>query len=117
MFKHAGQGIFSAGIAYARGDKDGALSSIMSLGKQLMEARNVSDQARRKNTSQADVIMFSGCKDDQTSADATEAGKATGAMSHAFTSKLNWTYKRMKNTKRVLQQPSARTPISPIKSY
>lgn len=102
MFKHAGQGIFSAGIAYARGDKDGALSSIMSLGKQLMEARNVSDQARRKNTSQADVIMFSGCKDDQTSADATEAGKATGAMSHAFTSKLNWTYKRMKNTKHVL---------------
>lgn len=54
-----------------------------------MEARNVSDQARRKNTSQADVIMFSGCKDDQTSADANEAGKATGAMSYAFTSKLS----------------------------
>lgn len=27
------------------------------------------------------------CKDDQTSADAQEAGKATGAMSYAFTSK------------------------------
>lgn len=26
------------------------------------------------------------CKDDQTSADAQEAGKATGAMSYAFTS-------------------------------
>ncbi|KAI7888416.1 caspase domain-containing protein [Mucor mucedo] len=87
LFKHAGQGIFSAGIAYARGDKDGALSSIMSLGKQLFEARNISDQVRRKNTSQADVIMFSGCKDDQTSADAQEAGKATGAMSFALISK------------------------------
>lgn len=87
LFKHAGKGILSAGIAYVRGDKDGALSSIMSLGKQLLEARNVSDAARRKNTSPADVIMFSGCKDDQTSADANEAGKATGAMSYAFTSK------------------------------
>jgi hypothetical protein len=69
-------------------DKDGALSSIMSLGKQLLESRDVADQVRRKNTSLADVIMFSGCKDDQTSADAQEAGKATGAMSYAFTSKL-----------------------------
>ncbi|KAK4521988.1 uncharacterized protein ATC70_004527 [Mucor velutinosus] len=104
LFKHAGQGIFSAGIAYARGDKDGALSSIMSLGKQLMEARNVSDRARRKNTSQADVIMFSGCKDDQTSADATEAGKATGAMSYAFTTTLrknpNQSYQELLNSVR-----------------
>jgi metacaspase-1 len=29
-------------------------------------------------------ISWSGCKDSQTSADATEAGKATGAMSYAF---------------------------------
>ncbi|KAI9478233.1 MAG: caspase domain-containing protein [Benjaminiella poitrasii] len=88
LFKHAGKGLFSAGIAYVQGDKDGALSSIMSLGKQLMEIRNISNQARRKNFSQADVIMFSGCKDDQTSADANEAGRATGAMSYAFTKTL-----------------------------
>lgn len=87
LFKHASQGIFSAGVAYARGDRDGALSSIMSLGKQLFESRDIADEVRRKNTSHADVIMFSGCKDDQTSADAQEAGKATGAMSYAFTSK------------------------------
>jgi len=31
-----------------------------------------------------DVWMFSGCRDDQTSADATIAGAATGAMSWAF---------------------------------
>lgn len=87
LFKDAGQGFLSAGIAYAQGDKDGALSSIISLGKQLLESRQISDQTRKKNTSPADVIMFSGCKDDQTSADAQEAGKATGAMSYAFTSK------------------------------
>ncbi|CAJ0887440.1 17300_t:CDS:2, partial [Entrophospora sp. SA101] len=38
--------------------------------------------------SPADVIMFSGCKDEQTSADAHEAGQATGAMSHALVKSL-----------------------------
>ncbi|KAI8376291.1 caspase domain-containing protein [Radiomyces spectabilis] len=87
LFKDAGVGLLSAGFAYVTGDKQGALSSIMSLGKQLMSARDVAEENREKNSSPADVIMFSGCKDDQTSADAQEAGKATGAMSHAFTSK------------------------------
>lgn len=32
----------------------------------------------------ADVIQFSGCRDDQTSADATIGGQATGAMSWSF---------------------------------
>ncbi|PRP86660.1 hypothetical protein PROFUN_05139 [Planoprotostelium fungivorum] len=31
-----------------------------------------------------DVLMFSGCRDDQTSVDATIGGMATGAMSYAF---------------------------------
>lgn len=35
-------------------------------------------------TSLADVIQFSGCRDDQTSADATMAGQASGAMSWAL---------------------------------
>lgn len=33
--------------------------------------------------------MWSGCKDSQTSADTSEAGKATGAMSYAFTTALS----------------------------
>lgn len=33
--------------------------------------------------------MWSGCKDSQTSADADEAGKATGAMSYAFITALS----------------------------
>jgi hypothetical protein len=35
-------------------------------------------------------ICTHSCKDDQTSADAHEAGKSTGAMSYAFTSKWSW---------------------------
>jgi hypothetical protein len=60
LFKHAGMGLFSAGVAYSKGDKDGALSSIMSLGKQLMEIRSAEDSNRKRNTSFADVIMLSG---------------------------------------------------------
>jgi hypothetical protein len=37
-------------------------------------------------------ISWSGCKDSQTSADATEAGKATGAMSYAFITALSELY-------------------------
>jgi hypothetical protein len=87
LFKFAGKGILSAGMAYAHGDKDGALSSLITLGKEIIESHKTNEELRKNNTSQADVIMFSGCKDDQTSADAEEAGKATGAMSYAFTSK------------------------------
>ncbi|KAI9245021.1 caspase domain-containing protein [Sporodiniella umbellata] len=106
MFKHAGMGIFSAGIQYARGDKDGALSSILSLGKQLLETRQISDDVRQRNTTLADVIMFSGCKDDQTSADAQEAGRATGAMSFALTTTLrrnpDQSYHQLLNNLRII---------------
>eukprot|EP00531_Pseudo-nitzschia_arenysensis_P015269 CAMPEP_0116134816 /NCGR_PEP_ID=MMETSP0329-20121206/10853_1 /TAXON_ID=697910 /ORGANISM="Pseudo-nitzschia arenysensis, Strain B593" /LENGTH=357 /DNA_ID=CAMNT_0003629563 /DNA_START=155 /DNA_END=1228 /DNA_ORIENTATION=- len=37
-----------------------------------------------ENTTDADIIMFSGCKDMQTSADANIKGEATGAMSYAL---------------------------------
>jgi len=37
-----------------------------------------------KNSSPADVIQLSGCKDEQTSADANIGGQATGAMSFAL---------------------------------
>ncbi|CAG8727432.1 13452_t:CDS:2, partial [Cetraspora pellucida] len=51
------------------------------------------EKIRRKNlvtkSSPADVIMFSGCKDEQTSADATMGGSATGAMSYALIKTLN----------------------------
>ena len=42
------------------------------------------ERVKQIKFSPADVIMFSGSKDNQTSADATENGQATGAMSYAF---------------------------------
>merc|ERR1712232_905545 len=39
-------------------------------------------------TSKADVMLYSGCRDDQTSADTSIQGEATGAMTWAFTSAL-----------------------------
>jgi len=42
----------------------------------------------RTKTSPADVVMWSGSKDEQTSQDANIAGQATGAMSWAFVTAL-----------------------------
>ncbi|KAI0339184.1 hypothetical protein BDW22DRAFT_1361639 [Trametopsis cervina] len=44
----------------------------------------VSDRFYEKRSTPADVVSFSGCKDNQTSADTYEAGVAVGAMSYAF---------------------------------
>lgn len=87
VFKDAGSGLLNAGLAYAMGNRSGALSSVLSLGKNLMGKKSVDERVKKFKSSEADVIMFSGCKDNQTSADAMENGKSTGAMSYAFTSK------------------------------
>lgn len=115
VFKHAGMGFLSAGMLYASGDREGALSSILSLGKEIMESRQVSDEVRGRNTSLADVIMFSGCKDDQTSADAKEAGRATGAMSYALTTTLREDpdqsyYKLLNNIRQILKDKYSQRP-------
>ncbi|TFK99567.1 caspase domain-containing protein [Pterulicium gracile] len=81
----AGQGLLSAVCSYAKGDMGGVFSSAMGLVKTVANRKDgAQEQARRTKTSPADVIQWSGCKDAQTSADTSEAGKATGAMSYAF---------------------------------
>lgn len=104
IFKDAGKGLISAGISYASGDTQRAISSLIELGKGIFNARDVEEENRQRNFSAADVIMFSGCKDDQTSADAQEAGKATGAMSYAFIKSLrknpNLSYQALLNSVR-----------------
>mmetsp|Transcript_18392 Transcript_18392/g.51268 ORF Transcript_18392/g.51268 Transcript_18392/m.51268 type:complete len:301 (-) Transcript_18392:752-1654(-) len=62
---------------------------------------SAADSARRKknienNETSGDVIMFSGCKDDQTSADANIGGQATGAMSYALVTTMK---KHLRNSK------------------
>ncbi|KAI9486285.1 MAG: caspase domain-containing protein [Benjaminiella poitrasii] len=106
LFKNAGKGLISAGMSYASGNKSRALSSLVELGKGIVNSRDVQEQNRKNNSSPADVIMFSGCKDNQTSADAQEEGKATGAMSYAFTTTLrqnpNQSYHSLLNNVRAI---------------
>jgi len=88
----AGREVLSAVTSYARGDIGGALSSAMGLVKTATgsaHTQKAEQITKATRTSPADVISWSGCKDSQTSADTEEAGKATGAMSFAFTSVLS----------------------------
>ncbi|TFY82258.1 hypothetical protein EWM64_g1761 [Hericium alpestre] len=88
----AGQGLLSAATSYARGDMGGVFQSVTGLLKSATgNASKANEKAKATRTSPADVISFSGCKDSQTSADAVEAGAATGAMSYALITALSTT--------------------------
>jgi len=105
LFKDAGSGALGAVTSYMKGDLGGVFSSVMGVGKKIMSSNSgASERTKQMNTSPADVIMWSGCKDSQTSADASEAGKATGAMSWAFITALTkypqQTYIQLLNTVR-----------------
>jgi hypothetical protein len=67
----------------------GVFSALGGLAKKAVSGNKGQEISRRTKTSPADCISFSGCKDDQTSADTTEAGKATGAMSYAMIETLS----------------------------
>lgn len=64
-------------------------NEITGFAKGFMGKSDDSKNAARKkaieqNSTKADIIMFSGCKDDQTSADTSVNGEASGAMSYAL---------------------------------
>ncbi|KAF6840062.1 caspase domain-containing protein [Colletotrichum plurivorum] len=88
LAKEAGQGLLNAFTAYTSGDLGGVASSIFSFGKRAIAGDDAYEHTKETRTSPADVIMWSGSKDSQTSADATIANQATGAMSYAFISAL-----------------------------
>ncbi|KLT45347.1 hypothetical protein CC85DRAFT_325854 [Cutaneotrichosporon oleaginosum] len=81
--------LLKAGMGYAKDGNTGtAMSSLFGAAKSMFKEKQAGDLLREQNTSEADVISWSGCKDDQTSADTTEEGQATGAMSYAFVKAL-----------------------------
>lgn len=84
----AGQGLLKAITAYATGNTGGVASALMGFAKTAYQGNSSYKKTVETKTSPADVIMWSGSKDDQTSADATIASKATGAMSYAFVTAL-----------------------------
>lgn len=88
LAKEAGEGLLGVISSYARGDMGGIVSSIMGVAKKATRGESAYEKTIATKTSPADVVMWSGSKDDQTSQDANIAGQATGAMSWAFISAL-----------------------------
>ncbi|KAI9096947.1 Metacaspase-1 [Phlyctochytrium arcticum] len=83
--KTVGEGFLRGGVMGAGMSLFKAANSLGNLGggpsKEQLQAT--------KGNQFADVVMISGCKDTQTSADATIAGNNTGAMTYAFTTALS----------------------------
>jgi len=81
-----------AGKEYMAGNKSGAFMSVRD-GVQLLlkppANKEASAKAEAMRVVVGDVVQFSGCRDDQTSADASIAGAATGAMSYALMEAMN----------------------------
>ncbi|GAA6042642.1 hypothetical protein JCM8097_008263 [Rhodosporidiobolus ruineniae] len=104
MLADAGSGALGAISSYAKGDLGGVFKSLTGVGKRIMNGDKATNYAKQTRTSYADVISWSGCKDDQTSADTQMGGQATGAMSWAFITSLTkfpqQTYLQLLNTVR-----------------
>ncbi|KAL5121184.1 Ca(2+)-dependent cysteine protease [Pleosporales sp. CAS-2024a] len=88
LAKEAGAGLLGIVSSYARGDIGSMIGGASSLFKKAIKGDDVYKKNLRTKTSPADVIMWSGSKDTQTSADASIGGQATGAMSYAFITAL-----------------------------
>jgi hypothetical protein len=87
--------LVSAGTRFLLdGNKKEAARSVKQGVKLLMKGDKGGSNAAAKEktektrTTEADVVMFSGCRDSQTSADANIGGQATGAMSYALITSL-----------------------------
>lgn len=90
LWKDAGTDAFGAFMQYERGNIGGAISSLGGLFKKVTNLGLANrQQVINFKASPADVISISGCKDDQTSADALINNNATGAMSWAFIKTMN----------------------------
>lgn len=90
VWKDVGQEGLQAVMGYAMGNRQALISSLTDMAGLMKNSmgNNGSNGNREKirqvKFSPADVIMFSGSKDNQTSADAVEDGKNIGAMSWSF---------------------------------
>lgn len=118
LLKDYGSGALSAFLQYESGNIGGAISSISSLVKKATTGGADRNKVIQMKASPADVISISGCKDDQTSADAREGGQSTGAMSWSFITTLeenpNQSYLSLLNSMRslLLQKYSQKPQLS-----
>ncbi|KAI8356035.1 peptidase C14 [Mortierella sp. GBAus27b] len=113
MLSDVGSGVLNAGKMYLMGNLGGAISSVSGIGKRITGNNKA---AKQKKSSPADVIMFSGCKDTQTSMDTHEQGFGmTGAMTFsmitALTMNPNQSYLQLLNSIRdILRTKYAQKP-------
>jgi len=84
MYKDLGKGALGAVMNYERGDIFGTLTSLGGAASRMMTGNKASNYTKKHRSSPADVISLSGCKDDQTSADAAQGNTNAGAMSYSF---------------------------------
>lgn len=87
IWKDVGATGLQAAMAYASGNRQMLLTSLGSMVTTVKNGmgNNVDrEKVREIKFSPADIIMLSGSKDNQTSADSKVNGLATGAMSYAF---------------------------------
>lgn len=89
LLKDTGTGLMSAAGSYVSGDINGVVSSVSGILRRVTHGNSGYEKSIQTKTAPSDCIMFSGCKDSQTSADSFENGQATGAMSHAFITVMN----------------------------
>jgi len=84
-----GKQVLSAGMGLLQGQSKGKV--LKEIGAALYggyKSKIVDEKNMQAKSSLAEIIMISGCRDDQTSADTSFAGKASGAMSFALISML-----------------------------
>ncbi|KAL1993703.1 hypothetical protein VTN49DRAFT_2372 [Thermomyces lanuginosus] len=88
LAKEAFQDFFGAVEAYQRGDFGGLAMTVIGFIKKASIGGSARKRSLITKTSPADVVMFSGSKDSQTSADTFKGGEARGALSWAFIESL-----------------------------
>lgn len=100
-----------------KGNVFGALSSVTKLSQTVLDpgSQKSQQQVEYEKTSAADVIMFSGCKDSQTSADTHINGQHTGAMSWGLLTTIKnnpyQTYNQiLQSTRQLLMGKYSQTP-------
>ncbi|EYE91620.1 caspase family protein [Aspergillus ruber CBS 135680] len=93
LAKEAAQDLFSAITSYGNGDLSSMAETAIGFFKKAAIGSSARERTVMTKTSPADVVMFSGSKDTQTSADTFQDGEARGALSWAFIKSLErWPY-------------------------
>lgn len=67
LAKEAGQGLLGIVSAYARGDMSGMATTAMGFFRKATQGEQSYERVKQTKTSPADVVMWSGSKDDETS--------------------------------------------------